>query len=282
MSNNVVDDQKQQQQQRHSLMRSLYVCERQLEQNTFTEPLDPTQVRRLTNIERLLSDFRTIINDESPELNGVPERFAALEDLVAPWIEKKNDLLASLLLAQQSSDENDSTQSCEKQEELSEAPEKEQQAASFDKEADNNSAIQSHAASRSPSSMPSAHVRRSSIVEKRAGRAVPDSVEGVEKLLKSQRATQDDLSSDLVKMAGVLKKNSLAFSDLVEKDKVLVQETTDLLDTNTANLEKHGGRLTKYRKRAWGTTGVTWLAVLVVVSVFFMLVLFMRVAPKRY
>ncbi|KAJ2590720.1 hypothetical protein H4R99_006999 [Coemansia sp. RSA 1722] len=112
--------------------------------------------------------------------------------------------------------------------------------------------------------------------------AVPDSVEGVEKLLKSQRATQDDLSSDLVKMAGVLKKNSLAFSDLVEKDKVLVQETTDLLDTNTANLEKHGGRLTKYRKRAWGTTGVTWLAVLVVVSVFFMLVLFMRVAPKRY
>ncbi|KAJ2443843.1 Trimethylguanosine synthase [Coemansia sp. RSA 2424] len=111
---------------------------------------------------------------------------------------------------------------------------------------------------------------------------VPNSVEGVERLLKSQRATQEELTSDLVQMASVLKKNSVAFGDLIEKDKTVIEETSDLLNSNVAGVSGHGARLNKYRKRAWGTTGLTWLMILVVVSVFFLLVLFMRIAPKRY
>ncbi|KAI8322877.1 hypothetical protein GQ54DRAFT_297153 [Martensiomyces pterosporus] len=83
-------------------------------------------------------------------------------------------------------------------------------------------------------------------------------------------------------MASMLKKNSMAFGDIAEKDKAIVEETAEALSSNLANIGKQGGRLNKYRKQAWGTTGMTWLAVLVVVCVFFILVLFMRIAPKRY
>ncbi|KAJ1804054.1 hypothetical protein LPJ56_005711 [Coemansia sp. RSA 2599] len=278
------DDTTVDEQSQHLFMRSLNALERQLSQNTFAGPLGPTQVRQLTNIERLLSDLKDTGGYATLKLDDAADRIAALENVARPWIQKKNDALALLSLDGTRSKENGLDRASD---DIQEKPyeaigKKEEVAPEKPAEADAQRSLPSQAASESPSSMPSAHVRRSSMAEKRAGKAVPDSVEGVERLLKSQRATQDDLSSDLAKMAGILKKNSLAFSDLVEKDRVLVQETTDLLDKNTANLEKHGGRLTKYRKRAWGTTGMTWLAVLVVVSVFFMLVLFMRVAPKRF
>ncbi|KAJ2723014.1 hypothetical protein GGI07_002908 [Coemansia sp. Benny D115] len=130
------------------------------------------------------------------------------------------------------------------------------------------------------------HVRRSKLLGdvdglRRRG-VIPESAEGVEKLLRSQRETHAGLSGDLVSMAEILKRNTAALSDLVEKDKAVVDETAEVLDQNLVNMDTHGTRLNKYRKRAWGTTGMTWLMVLVVISVFFVMVLFMRVAPKRY
>ncbi|KAJ2504122.1 hypothetical protein GGI11_007477, partial [Coemansia sp. RSA 2049] len=111
---------------------------------------------------------------------------------------------------------------------------------------------------------------------------VPNNAGAVERLLQSQRSMHEDLTDDLVKMASVLKKNTLDFGVLMEKDKKVVEEAAEQLEKSAAGVGKHGLRLEKYRKRAWGTTGLTWLAVLIVVSVFFTLVLFIKVAPKRY
>ncbi|KAJ2353916.1 hypothetical protein GGF43_003378 [Coemansia sp. RSA 2618] len=113
-------------------------------------------------------------------------------------------------------------------------------------------------------------------------RVEPGSVEGADRLLKSQRQTHADLTSELAQMAQVLKANSLAFGDLVESDKGLVDQTATLLDRSVAGVGRQGARVSQFRKRSWGTTGMTWLAMLVVVCVFFMLVLFIKVAPKRY
>ncbi|KAJ2382703.1 hypothetical protein GGI23_007306 [Coemansia sp. RSA 2559] len=111
---------------------------------------------------------------------------------------------------------------------------------------------------------------------------VPNNADAVERLLQSQRGMHDELTDDLARMASVLKKNTVDFGELLEKDKKELDETAQHLEKSAAGVGRHGVRLNKYRKRAWGTTGLTWLAVLVVVSVFFILVLFMRVAPKRY
>ncbi|KAJ2754519.1 hypothetical protein GGI19_002343 [Coemansia pectinata] len=251
--------------------RSLDICERHVSETTFSEPLDAAQVRKLVNIERILANYSKLGSHNSK----YQERADNIERQLRPWIEKKDTLIAAL--------SNGSTNSKEQAiSEPDQPPEKQE-----DYEDSSSDAPQPIVQAKPELK------RRSSLAEKREELlgemeglrrrgVVPNSVEGVERLLKSQRATQEELTSDLVQMASVLKKNSEAFGDLIEKDKTVIEETANLLNSNVSGVGKHGARLNKYRKQAWGTTGLTWLMILVVVCVFFVLVLFMRIAPKRY
>ncbi|KAJ1723847.1 Trimethylguanosine synthase [Coemansia erecta] len=268
------------------LVRSIDACERQLAENAFSEPLDVAQVRLLTSIEHIVDEHKHLLTADSADSiqRELAQRLEEIERAIHPWAEKRDALLKSLD-PQTSGDEEENTAGETKEKREIKGEQLERSPAS--------SIAAAAATTPALSETASTHKRRSSAADRRAELlgemdglrrrgAVPNSVEGVERLLKSQRATQDDLSSDLLKMASILKKNSLAFGDLIEKDRDVVDSAAEKLDANLANMEKHGGRLDKFRKRSWGTTGLTWLTVLVVVSVFFMLVLFMRVAPKRY
>ncbi|KAJ2908392.1 hypothetical protein GGI21_002930, partial [Coemansia aciculifera] len=210
------------------LARSLDVCERQLSEATFAEPLDVTQVRKLANFERMLEN----IGKQQHVSSTYQQRADNIAKQLRPWIEKRDALLSALNVVSDSGEKVD-------------PPAEEQKAQLAHAKPDLK--------------------RRSSLAEKREELlgemdglrrrgVVPNSVEGVERLLKSQRATQEELTSDLVQMASVLKKNSVAFGDLIEKDKTVIEETSDLLNGNVAGVSKHGARLNKYRKRAWGTT----------------------------
>ncbi|KAJ2362163.1 hypothetical protein IW150_007073, partial [Coemansia sp. RSA 2607] len=245
-------------------------------------PLGVEQVRLLTSIEYVINEHKHALTADtaSSEQRELAERLADIEREIQPWAEKRDALLKSLEPQTNDDEGINAADETKKDEEIK------------DSQPVKGSTF---AAANAPTLPETAntHKRRSSTTSKRAELlgemdglrrrgAVPNSVEGVERLLKSQRATQDDLSSDLLKMASILKKNSLAFGDLIEKDRDVVDSAAEKLGANLANMEKHGGRLDKFRKRSWGTTGMTWLMILVVVSVFFVLVLFMRVAPKRY
>ncbi|KAJ2697545.1 hypothetical protein H4R19_005657, partial [Coemansia spiralis] len=105
---------------------------------------------------------------------------------------------------------------------------------------------------------------------------------GRERELQSQRATHGELTTELAAMAGVLKANSRALGGLVAGDRALVEETAAALEGSVSGLGRQGARVGAYRRRAWGTAGMTWLAVAVVVSVFLVVVLFIKVVPKRY
>ncbi|KAJ1845303.1 hypothetical protein LPJ73_004898 [Coemansia sp. RSA 2703] len=264
------------------LVRSVDAYERQLAKNVFSEPLGVEQVRLLTSIEYVINEHKHALTADtaSSEQRELAERLADIEREIQPWAEKRDALLKSLEPQTNDDEGINAADETKKDEEIK------------DSQPVKGSTF---AAANAPTLPETAntHKRRSSTTSKRAELlgemdglrrrgAVPNSVEGVERLLKSQRATQDDLSSDLLKMASILKKNSLAFGDLIEKDRDVVDSAAEKLGANLANMEKHGGRLDKFRKRSWGTTGMTWLMILVVVSVFFVLVLFMRVAPKRY
>ncbi|KAJ1897714.1 hypothetical protein LPJ66_003205 [Kickxella alabastrina] len=256
--------------------RSLAACEKQLKEGMFAEPLDSTQVRRLTNIEHILAEYD---NNKSGQLDAYQSRVMDISRRIRPWVDKKNALLRSL----------DVKPAVEEDIEVYKE-QAQHRLVSADRNNESNAreiaAPKQVSASLSSSpllpALPSTDQRQTDFADQRAGNVVPDSVEGVERLLKSQRATQDDLSSDLVKMASILKKNTLAFGDLIEKDKAVVDEASEILGGNVTHMNAHGSRLDKYRKRSWGTTGMTWMMVLVVVSVFFIMVMFMRIAPKRY
>ncbi|KAJ2003816.1 hypothetical protein GGI04_000671 [Coemansia thaxteri] len=223
-------------------------------------------------MEHIVADVGTPRNG-GKQYTAYQERADRIKQQIQPWVEKKNALVAAL------GDEESVN--------VNEMGESSASENSFEDDSPSSSCEQTEEQPKPVAK------RRSSLAAKREELlgeleglrrrgAVPDSVEGVERLLRSQRATQEDLTSDLVKMASALKSNSLAFGELVEQDKAVIQETAELLDRNVAGVGRHGARLSKYRKRAWGTTGLTWLMVLVVVSVFFILVLFMRIAPKRF
>ncbi|PIA16452.1 hypothetical protein COEREDRAFT_86858 [Coemansia reversa NRRL 1564] len=279
--------------------RSITVCEEQLKKRPFTEPLDAYQIQQLTNMEYMLST-------SGPQGYDLKRRISAIIDDISPWLARKDELVTKAKDAATYSNNDHvgtvaATTTSEAHGEAAGEYVEQRKDAFADAGMNNN-------INEKLDDMPewSAQGRRESLAAKREEllgeaqslrrrgmsdiltiivkicRVVPDSVEGVERLLKSQRETHEDLTWELAKMSGVLKANSMAFGSLVEGDKELVEETSEMLGRSASGVGTQGMRLNKYRKRAWGTTGMTWLAVLVVVAVFFMLVLFMRVAPKRY
>ncbi|KAJ2078931.1 hypothetical protein H4R24_004136 [Coemansia sp. RSA 988] len=268
------------------LERSIKMYEQQLKTWRFTEPLDATQIKRLTNMEYGLLT-------SEPNRGALKHRITEIIEEIKPWIAQKNKLVsAAKEAATQSNDDNAEQSSRETTVETHGQTAGEYSEQRNDVSADDGMNYDIKERTDDMSEW-SARGRRQSLTAKREellGEAqslrrrgvVPDSIEGVERLLQSQRETHEDLTSELAKMTGALKTNSMAFGSLVERDKELVEETTEMLGRSASSVGSQGTRLNKYRKRAWGTTGMTWLAVLVVVAVFFMLVLFMRVAPKRF
>ncbi|KAI9505958.1 membrane fusion protein Use1-domain-containing protein [Coemansia spiralis] len=294
------------------LARSLENIEKQLASTEFSEPLSLEQVKRLSNIECILERYKAGYQkekrkEEEPQEDYVFEyrdQIADIEHRIQPWVAKKNALIACLEGSGKGSELATSKVNVDKAEIHTGSKNNEDAAdphggslekldlGSSNSERKSDAFVKEYTTEKGEKLTP-AKKRRGSLAAKREELlgeieglrhrgAVPESVDGVERLLNSQRAMHDDLTGDLVKMASILKKNTLAFGDLLEKDKSEIEETERYLEKSAVGVNKQGDRVGRYRKRAWGTTGLTWMMVLVVVSVFFMLVLFMRVAPKRY
>ncbi|KAJ2655952.1 hypothetical protein IWW48_005270 [Coemansia sp. RSA 1200] len=262
------------------LVRSVARCEDQLNNVGFSEPLDAVQIRQLSNIENIIAQYRQMAShqDEDEKKNSlhrdpVAEQFgdciARIESQIEPWIKKKEAIVASLQSVGQEEKKEDGGDSRATLPAMK-TKSGTQMSGALDSSFDGD--VNEHWTDELLGEMEG--LRRRGVVPNNAG--------AVERLLQSQRSMHEDLTDDLVKMASVLKKNTLDFGVLMEKDKKVVEEAAEQLEKSAAGVGKHGLRLEKYRKRAWGTTGLTWLAVLVVVSVFFTLVLFIKVAPKRY
>lgn len=93
--------------------------------------------------------------------------------------------------------------------------------------------------------------------------------------LQSDRSLQDALASELLRMAGVLKANTAAFSESLERDRVLVEEASGRLDQNLGLMTRTRGQLGVFSKKArsmgWFTIGsivcvvVCWMLMFVVI-----------------
>lgn len=83
--------------------------------------------------------------------------------------------------------------------------------------------------------------------------------------LQNSAALQEEMSAQLAQMATQLKRNALHFSNSLEKDKALVQETQEKLERNFDVMSKERVRLRDHRSKSWGTTWIVVLSMLVAV-----------------
>ncbi|PWN41773.1 hypothetical protein IE81DRAFT_330722 [Ceraceosorus guamensis] len=97
--------------------------------------------------------------------------------------------------------------------------------------------------------------------EKNASSSQDQQAEGE---LSSDRAIQDSLTSELLRMARVLKSNSLAFGEALERDRLLLESTGEKLQGNLDVMTRTRGRLGEYAKKARGLGWATLGAVTVV------------------
>ena len=80
----------------------------------------------------------------------------------------------------------------------------------------------------------------------KAGQIDPDA--GTEQVLDTQRQQQEDITSDLLNMAKMLKESSLDFSKNLEDEKGYLDMAKEGLDKNAMGMDATGRRLEDLRK----------------------------------
>lgn len=82
----------------------------------------------------------------------------------------------------------------------------------------------------------------------------PNDTQSLSNLLSHHRSEQESLTEELATMASRLKMNSLEFSQLLEKDKGLMENAEEQLDGNLSGMIKERDRLKAYKKKGGVTT----------------------------
>ncbi|GAC94211.1 hypothetical protein PHSY_001782 [Pseudozyma hubeiensis SY62] len=106
--------------------------------------------------------------------------------------------------------------------------------------------------------------------------SAPATTSASETILQSDRATHEALSSELLRMASVLKSNSLAFADSLERDRLLLEKAGTDLGHNLDLMTRTRGRLGVYSKKARSMGWFILSAILVVIVSWMLMFLLIR------
>lgn len=98
-----------------------------------------------------------------------------------------------------------------------------------------------------------------------------------ETTLQSEQNMRDALSSELLRMASVLKQNSSAFADALERDRVLVEQAGERLGQNLDMLTRTRGQLGVFSKKARSLGWLTLSSIVVVLVSWVMMFVLIRV-----
>jgi hypothetical protein len=98
--------------------------------------------------------------------------------------------------------------------------------------------------------------------EKNEGDASPEQAKPT--ALQSDRSIQDSLSGELLRMAGILKANSMAFADALERDRQILEQAGEKLQGNLTLMTRTRGKLGEYSRKARGMGWLTLGSVAVV------------------
>lgn len=98
-----------------------------------------------------------------------------------------------------------------------------------------------------------------------------------ETTLQSEQNMRDALSSELLRMASVLKQNSSAFAEALERDRVLVEQAGERLGQNLDMLTRTRGQLGVFSKKARSLGWLTLSSIVVVLISWMMMFVLIRV-----
>lgn len=104
-----------------------------------------------------------------------------------------------------------------------------------------------------------------------------NTTQSLSNLLSHHRSEQELLTEELATMASRLKMNSLEFSQLLEKDKSLLENAENQLDGNLSGMIKERDRLKAYKKSGGVTTWFVIGSVLAVLFAWLFMFAIMRV-----
>ncbi|KAF8339279.1 membrane fusion protein Use1-domain-containing protein [Amanita rubescens] len=99
---------------------------------------------------------------------------------------------------------------------------------------------------------------------------------GASRFLQTSNALHQDLSEQLAQMAVQLKRNALHFSETLEKDKAIVEEAQQKVESNFDVMKTERIRLRDHRGKSGSTTCLVVAIILAVVLLFVMMVLLIR------
>jgi hypothetical protein len=99
---------------------------------------------------------------------------------------------------------------------------------------------------------------------------------GASRFLQTSHALHQDLSEQLAQMAVQLKRNALHFSESLEKDKAIVEEAQQKVESNFDVMQTERIRLRDHRGKSGSTTCLVVAIILAVMLLFTMMVLLIR------
>lgn len=94
--------------------------------------------------------------------------------------------------------------------------------------------------------------------------------------LQSERSVQDSLSGELLRMAGILKANSIKFADALERDRKILEQADEKLQGNLTLMTRTRGKLGDYSRKARGMGWITLGAIAMVCSSWVVMFLLIR------
>lgn len=110
----------------------------------------------------------------------------------------------------------------------------------------------------------------SSIDEKGSSEDMPPTA------LQSERSVQDSLSGELLRMASILKTNSIKFADALERDRKILEQADEKLQGNLTLMTRTRGKLGDYSRKARGMGWITLGAIAMVCSSWVVMFLIIR------
>ncbi|KAJ3022538.1 hypothetical protein HKX48_005955 [Thoreauomyces humboldtii] len=100
--------------------------------------------------------------------------------------------------------------------------------------------------------------------------------------LEQDRQLHEQLTEELAQQAARLKANTVGFSDLLKKDKIIMDDASDQLDSNSIAVNHARVRLLDLNKTARTTTWMVWITVFAVCIIFVFTFAIMRLfRPNR-
>ncbi|KAF8658397.1 hypothetical protein AX16_002005 [Volvariella volvacea WC 439] len=122
-----------------------------------------------------------------------------------------------------------------------------------------------------PSTLPSSKSSATTALSSTAGTGST-----THRFAQNSSALQQELSDQLAQMATQLKRNAIHFSNSLEKDAAIVEETQQKLESNFDMMQKERVRLRDHSSKSTGTTCYTVFIVIAVLVIFMFMVSLIR------